>query len=69
MAQQLGQYFNRQAVNLEEYQEFLWEVLQAEEESNDPAVVYPILERCQHLLNDTLAQLLQQYAALASLLW
>ena len=43
MAQQLGQYLNPQAVSIEEYQEFLLEVLQAEYESNDPAVVYPIL--------------------------
>ena len=43
MAQQLGQYLNPQARNIEEYQEFLLEVLQAENESNsDPAVVYPI---------------------------
>jgi len=63
MAQQLGTYLNPQAVNLEEYQEFLLEVLQAEDESNsDPAVVYPILQRGQHLLDDTFAQLLQQGA-------
>ncbi len=62
MAQQLGQYFNPQAGSIEEYQEFLLEVLQAEAESNDPAVVYPILQRRQHLLDDTFAQLLQQYA-------
>jgi hypothetical protein len=62
MAQQLGQYLNPQAGSIEEYQGFLSEVLQAEYESNDPAVVYPILQRRQHLLNDTFAQLLQQYA-------
>jgi predicted LPLAT superfamily acyltransferase len=62
MAQQLRQFLNPQARSIEEYQEFLLEVLQAEYESNDPAVVYPILQRCQHLLDDTFAQLLQQYA-------
>ena len=61
MAQQLGQYLNPQAGSIEEYQEFLSEVLQAEYESNDPAVVYPILERYQNLLDDTFAQLLQQW--------
>ncbi|WP_052588136.1 tetratricopeptide repeat protein, partial [Microcystis aeruginosa] len=63
MAQQLGQYLNLQAGSIEEYQEFLLEVLQAEYESNrDPTVVYPILQHRQHLLDDTFAQLLQQYA-------
>ena len=63
MAQQLGQYLNPQAESMEEYQEFLLEVLQAEYDSNsDPAVVYPILQRRQHLLDDTFAQVLQQYA-------
>jgi hypothetical protein len=56
MAQQLGQYLNPQAASIEEYQEFLLEVLQAEDESNDPAMVYPILQRRQHLLDDTFAQ-------------
>jgi CHAT domain-containing protein/predicted LPLAT superfamily acyltransferase len=62
MAQQLGQYLNPQAGSIEEYQEFLLEVLQAEDESNDPGVVYPILQRRQHLLDDTFAQVLQQWA-------
>jgi hypothetical protein len=63
MAQQLGQDVNPQAGTIEEYQRFLLEVLQAEIESNsDPAVVYPILQRRQHLLDDTFAQLLQQWA-------
>jgi len=63
MAQQLGQYVNPQAGSIEEYQEFLLEVLQAEIESNsDRRVVYPILQRGQHLLDDTFAQLLQQRA-------
>ena len=63
MAQQLGQYLNPQGVNRLEYEIFLLEVLQAENKSNsDPAVVYPILQRRQHLLDDTFAQLLQQYA-------
>ncbi|MFM7716337.1 MAG: hypothetical protein ACKO7A_27610, partial [Microcystis sp.] len=62
MAQQLGQFLNPQAESIEEYQEFLLEFLQAEAESNDPAVVYPILQRRQHLLDDTFAYLLQQLA-------
>jgi len=62
MAQQLGQFLNPQGGTIEEYQAFLSEVLQAEYESNDPAVVYPILQRRQHLLDNTFAQLLQQFA-------
>ncbi|AKE65423.1 Argininosuccinate lyase [Microcystis aeruginosa NIES-2549] len=63
IAQQLGQFLNPQARSIEEYQEFLLEVLQAEYDSNsDPTVVYPILQRRQHLLDDTFAQLLQEYA-------
>ena len=63
MAQWLGQYLNPEAGTIEEYQGFLLEVLQAEYESNsDPAMVYPILQRRQHLLDDTFAQLLQQWA-------
>ncbi|MEG3438249.1 CHAT domain-containing tetratricopeptide repeat protein [Pannus brasiliensis CCIBt3594] len=63
IAQQLGQYLNHQAVNLEQYQGFLSEILRAEIESDsDPTVVYPILQRRQHLLDDTFAQLLQQWA-------
>ena len=62
MAQQLRQFLNPQAGSIEEYQGFLLEVLQAEYESNDPAVVYPILQRRQHLLDDTFAQVLQQSA-------
>ena len=63
LAQQLGQYLSSQTVNSSEYQQFLQEVLQAEIESKgDVAVVYPILQRRQHLLDDNFAQLLQQYA-------
>ncbi|MCZ8055979.1 MAG: CHAT domain-containing protein [Microcystis sp. LE19-12.2C] len=63
MAQQLGQFLNPQARSIKEYQEFLLEVLQAEAKSNsDPAVVYPILQRHQNLLDELFAQLLQQYA-------
>jgi len=51
MAQQLDQYFNPQAGSIEEYEEFLLEVLQAEDESNsDPTMVYPILQRRQHVI-------------------
>ena len=56
IAQWLGQYLNPQAGSREEYLGFLSEVLQAEDESNDPGVVYPILQRRQHLLDDTFAQ-------------
>ncbi len=62
MVQQLGQYLNRQAINRSEYPEFLLEVLQAVyeravyESNSDPAVVYSILQRRQHLLDDTFAQ-------------
>ncbi|MCE2663614.1 MAG: tetratricopeptide repeat protein, partial [Microcystis sp. 53602_E8] len=63
MVQQLGQFLNPQAGSIEEYQKFLSEVLQAEYDSNsDPTVVYPILQRGQHLLDDIFAQLLQQWA-------
>ncbi|MCA2811378.1 MAG: CHAT domain-containing protein [Microcystis sp. M090S1] len=62
MAQQLGQFLNPQARSIEEYQEFLLEVLQAEYDGNDPTVVYPILQSHQHLLDDTFAQMLQQWA-------
>jgi len=62
IAQQLRQYVNPQAVTIEQYQEFLSEVLQAEYESSNPAVVYSVLQRRQHLLDDTFAQLLQQWA-------
>jgi hypothetical protein len=59
---QLGQYLNSQDVNIEEYQQFLLEVLQAEWDSNsDRAVVYPILQQHQQLLDDVFAQLLQQW--------
>ncbi len=61
MAQQLGQFLNPQAGSIEEYKRFLLEVVQAVEESKgNPAVVYPILQRRQHLLDDTFAQLLQE---------
>jgi CHAT domain-containing protein len=63
MAQQLGQFLNPLAGSIEEYQAFLWEVLQAEAESNgDSTVVYAILQRRQHLLDDTFVQQLQQSA-------
>ncbi|MDB9505745.1 CHAT domain-containing protein [Microcystis aeruginosa CS-338/01] len=62
MAQQLGQFLNPQAGSIEEYQEFLL-VLQAVYEINcDHKVAYLILQRRQHLLDDTFAQLLQQWA-------
>ncbi len=59
----MGQFLNSQAINRSEYQGFLLEVLQAEIDSNsNPTVVYLILQRRQHLLDDTFAQLLQEYA-------
>ncbi|MCZ8118740.1 MAG: CHAT domain-containing protein [Microcystis sp. LE18-22.4A] len=63
IAQWLGQFLKPQAGSIEEYEGFLLEVLQAEYESNsDRRVVYPILQRRQHLLDDTFTLLLQQYA-------
>jgi ATP-dependent Clp protease ATP-binding subunit ClpA len=70
LALSLSQYFQHQPsnqlpqnVDVQEYQEFLSEVLQAVYESTrDSTVVYPILQRRQHLLDDTFAQLLQQWA-------
>jgi hypothetical protein len=70
IAQQLGQFLNPQARIIEEYQFFLSEVLRAEINSNsDPTVIYPILKRRQHLLDDTFAQLLQQWVRNAFSEW
>jgi CHAT domain-containing protein len=70
LALSLSQYFQHQPsnqlpqnVDVQEYKGFLSEVLQAVYESpRDSTVVYPILQRRQHLLDDTFAQLLQQWA-------
>jgi hypothetical protein len=46
----------------EEYQAFLLEVLQAEEESkSDIRVIYPILQKHQHLLDENFAQILRDW--------
>jgi CHAT domain-containing protein len=65
MAQWLGQYLNPQGVNSSEYRRFLSEVLRAEAKRTfniDTTLVHPILEHRQHLLDDTFAQQLQQFA-------
>nr|WP_308483179.1 CHAT domain-containing tetratricopeptide repeat protein [Microcystis aeruginosa] len=53
-----------QGVNRLEYKLFLLELLQAEriQSNSDTTVVYPILQRRQHLLDDTFAQQLQQWS-------
>ena len=62
IAQEFWQDLNQGFLLLEYYRTFLLEILQAVHESNsDPTVVDPILQNHQHLLNDTFAQLLQEY--------
>ena len=49
--------------NFQEYANFFLELLQAEQESKgDIAVIYPMLDRRQHLLNARFAEILQQVA-------
>ncbi len=49
--------------NFQEYANFFLELLQAEQESKgDIAVIYPMLEQRQHLLNARFAEILQQVA-------
>ena len=49
--------------NFQEYANFFLELLQAEQNSNsDIAVIYPMLEQRQHLLNGRFAEILQQVA-------
>ncbi|MGK7962884.1 tetratricopeptide repeat protein [Crocosphaera sp.] len=56
------EYTKGKGNNMETYENFFLEALQVEWESNDPAVVYPLLKQHQHLLDDVFAQLLPQYA-------
>ncbi|MEG3909116.1 hypothetical protein QT976_14430, partial [Microcoleus sp. w2-18aC6] len=49
--------------NSQEYENFILDLLQAEEDSNsDIKVIYPMLDGRQHLLNDRFADILQQVA-------
>ncbi|CCQ59433.1 hypothetical protein CWATWH0005_5219 [Crocosphaera watsonii WH 0005] len=62
IARTLTEYLNRKGNNTKDYLNFLKQVFLAEIESNsNPAVVYPILQQHQHLLDDVLAQLLPQW--------
>jgi CHAT domain-containing protein len=45
--------------SLEEYKAFLLEVLEAESQTNDIRVIYPILRKHQHLLDENFAHILQ----------
>ncbi|MEG4943989.1 hypothetical protein [Microcoleus sp. F4-D5] len=70
LARQLGQFMDvngegdsndSEGENLQEYANFFLELLQAEQDSNsDIAVIYPMLEGRQHLLNASFAETLQQ---------
>ena len=54
---------NSGSENFQEYANFFLELLQAEQDSNsDIAVIYPMLEGRQHLLNASFAETLQQVA-------
>lgn len=54
---------NSEGENPSKYLEFIYELLRAEESYSDIAVVYSILDRGKHLLNDRFAEILQQVAA------
>lgn len=52
---------NSESENFQEYANFFLELLQAEQDSNsDIAVIYPMLDQRQHLLNGRFAEILQQ---------
>ncbi|MEG3935665.1 MULTISPECIES: hypothetical protein [unclassified Microcoleus] len=56
-----GNSENSQGENSQEYANFFIELLQAEQDSNsDIAVIYPMLEQRQHLLNASFSETLQQ---------
>ncbi|MEG4207028.1 hypothetical protein QUA20_24260 [Microcoleus sp. Pol7_A1] len=56
-----GDSTNSESENFQEYANFFLELLRAEQDSNsDIAVVYPMLEQRQHLLNARFAEILQQ---------
>ncbi|WP_445249049.1 hypothetical protein [Microcoleus sp. OTE_8_concoct_300] len=56
-----GDNKNSAGENFQEYANFFLELLQAEQDSNsDIAVIYPMLDRRQHLLNARFAEILQQ---------
>ncbi|MEG4959220.1 MULTISPECIES: CHAT domain-containing protein [unclassified Microcoleus] len=70
LASQIGQFLginnegdsdHSEIENSQEYENFILDLLQAEEESNsDIKVIYPMLAGRQHLLNDRFAEILQQ---------
>ena len=72
LASQLGELLGMQSAgngeisedeNIENYQNFILDLLQAEESDSDIAtVIYPMLEERQHLLNGRFAEILQQVA-------
>ncbi len=72
LASQLGQFLdandegdsdNSEGENSEEYEKFIRELLQAEQDSNsDIKVIYPMLAGRQHLLNSRFAQILHEVA-------
>ena len=56
-----GDSNNSENENFQEYANFFLELLQAEQDSNnDIAVIYPMLDQRQHLLNARFAEILQQ---------
>ncbi|MEG4587912.1 hypothetical protein QUA54_22230 [Microcoleus sp. MOSTC5] len=56
-----GDSNNSESENFQEYANFFLELLRSEQDSNsDIAVVYPMLEQRQHLLNARFAEILQQ---------
>ncbi|NET71954.1 MAG: tetratricopeptide repeat protein [Sphaerospermopsis sp. SIO1G2] len=63
LATQLQPYIiEKNSSRREEYQNFLLEVLQAEIDSNsDIKIIYPILQKHQHLLDESFAQILQYF--------
>ncbi|MFM6005102.1 MAG: tetratricopeptide repeat protein, partial [Sphaerospermopsis kisseleviana] len=63
LAAQLTPYvMGENSHSTEEYQAFLLELLEAEAESNsDIRVIYPILQKHQHLLDENFAQILRDF--------
>ncbi|MBE9187597.1 CHAT domain-containing protein [Microcoleus sp. LEGE 07076] len=58
-----GTHDRSEIENSQEYENFILDLLQAEEDSNsDIKVIYPMLDGRQHLLNDRFADILQQVA-------
>ncbi|MEG4961716.1 MULTISPECIES: hypothetical protein [unclassified Microcoleus] len=58
-----GDSNNSESENFQDYANFFLELLRAEQDSNsDIAVIYPMLEQRQHLLNARFAEILQEVA-------